>query len=44
MVWMIGLLVVGSLLVCRRGMDGLKWIGFGMLGVVMVAAIVYWPR
>ena len=45
MVWMIGLLVVGSLLVCRRGPIGVvKVLGFGMLAVVMVTALMYWPR
>ena len=45
MVWMIGLLVVGALLVCRRGPIGMvKVIGFGMLAVVLVSAVIYWPR
>ena len=45
MVWMIGLLVVGALLVCRRGPIGVvKVLGFGMLAVVMVTALMYWPR
>ena len=45
MVWMLGLLVVGSLLVCRRGPIGVvKVLGFGMLAVVMVTALMYWPR
>ena len=45
MVWMLGLLVVGALLVCRRGPIGVvKVLGFGMLAVVMVTALMYWPR
>ncbi len=45
MVWMLGLLVVGALLVCRPGRVGVvKSLGFGMLAIVMVTALMYWPR
>ncbi len=45
MLWMLGLLVVGSLLVCRRGPIGVvKVLGFAMLAVVMATAVIYWPR
>ena len=44
MVYMLGCLVVGVLLVCRRGMDVFKIVGFGILAVVLVACVVYWPR
>ena len=45
MVWILGLLIVGALLVCRRGPIGVvKMVGFGMLAVVMVTAVIYWPR
>lgn len=40
----LGLLIVGTMLVFRRGMDTLKLFGFGMLGVVMVWCLFNWPR
>ncbi len=44
MIWLIGLLAVGTILVCRRGMDTWKMAGFGMLGVVLVWCVFNWPR
>jgi len=40
----LGLLAVGIILVVRRGMDTLKMVGFGMLGVVLVWCLLNWPR
>lgn len=43
MVWILGLLVVGSLLACRRGGNGgFRALGLGLLVVVLVAALVNW--
>lgn len=45
MAFVIGLLAVGIILVLRRGgFDLLKWMGFGMLGVVIVWCLFNWPR
>lgn len=44
MALILGLLAVGIILVVRRGMDTLKMVGFGMLGVVIVWCLFNWPR
>ena len=45
MIWLIGLLVIAGLLVCRPGrVDGVKTFGFGLLAVVVIAALMYLPR
>jgi len=44
MALVLGLLAVGAILVFRRGMDTLKLVGFGMLGVVLVWCLFNWPR
>ncbi len=42
--WVLGLLIVGVIFVVRRGMDTLKMVGFGMLGIVLVWCLFNWPR